>query len=116
MFITIPAGGTRLSMEILRPRGDSISPAARPAPARAASAAMTMAARPAAIPRAEAPASVAVVVDPTAAAVAAVITNQIPKVFLLLKHSQQFAKERSEPLARLIETEKRPMRQTNLNS
>jgi hypothetical protein len=54
---------------------------------------MTMAARPAVIPRAEAPASAGVAVDSTVvvagvtAAGAAVITNQNPKMFTLLKHS-----------------------------
>jgi len=51
-----------------------------------------MAARPAVIPHAEAPASAAVAVDSTAvvgatAAVAAVITNRIPKMFLFLNRS-----------------------------
>jgi hypothetical protein len=48
-----------------------------------------MAARPAVIPRAEAPASAVVVADSTAAVgvTAAVIANQIPKMLLLLKRT-----------------------------
>ena len=73
MSTTVPAARTLLSTEIIRPRADTInSPTARPAPVPAASAAMTMAARPAVIPRAAVPASAAAAGDFTAVVVVVV--------------------------------------------